>query len=619
MEHGGFELWVEWSKSCPEEFDHEKCVLKWQTFRPDGGLTRASIFAWAKERGWKPTKKYRYAKYESSNEVLAIFPAIASGSMAESKKDVIRKFGDVDELGRDGARRPGTRITSRSVQGHEERGPDFDEACSEPEKRDKKERPTFSNFIEELIEDDEGKSKTVIRPTDYEFMDLLLGMLVPHRFERVQDKLFFEGADYRPVYLKKTTQLFSIVQKYAVVDWNKRGDMIKQGEYFEHVRMEARVRCHRIPAALSKNPGAAYMHRPIPESTGKLKEFIDRFSPATDVDRDLILSYILTLSWGGEPGSRPLFLATGLPDDRGRGRGIGKSMLFQIIADDLFGGSMEAGHDEKMADFKTRLLSPEGVGKRACRIDNLKTLRLSWAELEGMITTAWISGRELFAGEGRRPNTMTWSVTLNGGSLSTDLAQRAITIVLRRPEYTADWEGETRRMAREYRWEIIAESLALLASHEGKQIETRTRWGPWERSVLARSTNDLAACQRSIIGRQEGYDADQDESFLVRDYFAARIDEFHGNHETTYAKIESGTCAQWLSAAIGENHATCKATTKLKGMGIPELSYDRGSHFRGFVWRGGKVESVDGPPRQTIKSNRNNFSARSGPFDLSTD
>ena len=54
-----------------------------------------------------------------------------------------------------------------------------------------------------------------------------------------------------------------------------------------------------------------------------------------------------------------------------------------------------------------------------------------------MITTDIISGKRLYMGEGRRPNTITHVITLNGASLSKDLAQRCIPIKLARPKWRA--------------------------------------------------------------------------------------------------------------------------------------------------------------------------------------
>lgn len=55
----GFDLWVSWSKSCPEKFDLDDCVKRWRSFHNDGGITPKTIFALAIENGWRNTGEQR--------------------------------------------------------------------------------------------------------------------------------------------------------------------------------------------------------------------------------------------------------------------------------------------------------------------------------------------------------------------------------------------------------------------------------------------------------------------------------------------------------------------------------------------------------------------------------
>jgi len=69
-------------------------------------------------------------------------------------------------------------------------------------------------------------------------------------------------------------------------------------------------------------------------------------------------------------------------------------------------------------------------------LDNLKTFKLSSGELEGLITTDVISGHRFYFGEASRPNTLTFCLTINGASLSKDMSQRVVPVVLDRPDYS---------------------------------------------------------------------------------------------------------------------------------------------------------------------------------------
>jgi hypothetical protein len=74
--------------------------------------------------------------------------------------------------------------------------------------------------------------------------------------------------------------------------------------------------------------GHYYLHPEPSGGHGKaLESLLARYNPATEVDRDLLRAFFLSLFWGGEPGHRPCFLVTAPDDDRQAGRGVGKSTI----------------------------------------------------------------------------------------------------------------------------------------------------------------------------------------------------------------------------------------------------------------------------------------------------
>jgi putative DNA primase/helicase len=55
----GYELWCEWSKGAPEEYDPEVCEIKWDSFtvnRNGKRVTIATVFKLARDAGWKPAE-----------------------------------------------------------------------------------------------------------------------------------------------------------------------------------------------------------------------------------------------------------------------------------------------------------------------------------------------------------------------------------------------------------------------------------------------------------------------------------------------------------------------------------------------------------------------------------
>ena len=182
---------------------------------------------------------------------------------------------------------------------------------------------------------------------------------------------------------------------------------------------------------------------------------------------------------GRTAGDSPAFLITAPA-----GRGKGKTRFAQNFAR-VFGGHLDISPQEDIGVIKQRLLSPEAAGKRIATLDNLKTTRFSWGDYENLVTASIISGKRLYVGEGSRPNLITWTITLNGASLSTDMAQRVIEIRLREPDFDAGWEERVRDFIDGNRERIIADCIAFL-QRPAKPMKRHSRWATWEAGVLSK-------------------------------------------------------------------------------------------------------------------------------------
>ncbi len=139
--------------------------------------------------------------------------------------------------------------------------------------------------------------------------------------------------------------------------------------------------------------------------------------------------------------------------------------LSQRSHEQLVGGMIEVSSTDDMVAIKTRLLSSGASFKRIARIDNIKDHRFDWADLEGLITSPVISGRQLYAGEGTRPNTLIWTLTLNSTSLSRDMARRCIIVRLQRPINNPNWMQETHQFISTHKWQIIADIGQVFQTH----------------------------------------------------------------------------------------------------------------------------------------------------------
>jgi hypothetical protein len=229
-------------------------------------------------------------------------------------------------------------------------------------------------------------------------------------------------------------------------------------------------------------------------------------------------------------------------------------------------------------------LAPVALTTRVAVLDNVKTLRFSWAELEGGITAKVISGRQLYVGEGQRPNTLTYFITLNGASLSKDMAQRCVPVMVKRPDYQATWEEQTIRLIETRRWEIIGDIINLLKG-PGADLNRFSRWSMWERAVLSR-VGDPAECQRVIEERQAAIDDDQSQADSVREGFREELHRRGHCPDTQIVWMPSKEAAAIVNRVENEERRPFnRAMTHLYMLGIPEIRRsNRGG--RGCVWTG---------------------------------
>lgn len=372
--------------------------------------------------------------------------------------------------------------------------------------------------------------------------------------------------------------------EHGVIEWTKGTGYTTKEEFFAEIRRTATgyTAIETLPH-LPPVPNHYYTcAAPSAGSGDALRAFLDRFSYATEIDRDLHLAAIATLFWGGGGGCRPAFVVTS-----DFGRGAGKTRLVELTAQ-LAGGSIDFSAKDDIAEIKCRLLNGEGLSKRVATLDNVKTLRFSWAELEALITAGGISGKRMYAGEGRRPNLLTWFVTLNGASLSTDVAQRCVIVKLARPKRSGDWEELTRKFVSENRDAILADVAAFFQSDPAPP-KSFSRWASWEKDILSRLPEPNEA-QRVILERQAEADTERDDHEHVEDFFVERLKELGYDVDTDRVFLPSEICCRWLGWATNEKHRTGAATAILKQAAtegvLRRIQTCGRSNGRGFIFLG---------------------------------
>jgi hypothetical protein len=287
--------------------------------------------------------------------------------------------------------------------------------------------------------------------------------------KRIGSDLFVQTRDLQPQWLDCPAKLMAWIDGQMRVKWKNGADFVSQERFYHHLAGTADAfnsieLCPHWPPVQD----VYYMYPELPESDGTyFTELLSEFSPATPQDGELLKAMALTFLWGGKAGSRPGWVISGPTNEPVHGgRGAGKTTVVEVLAS-LVGGLMMFSSHDPIESINKRLLSSEGGKYRVALLDNVKTLRFSWAELESLITTPVISGHKLYTGECQRQNMLTWAVTLNGGRLSKDLAQRCNFVHLERPDFSRDWQSRVNHFVTQYRWHIVADAMAML--------QTRTR------------------------------------------------------------------------------------------------------------------------------------------------
>jgi hypothetical protein len=333
-------------------------------------------------------------------------------------------------------------------------------------------------------------------------------------------------------------------------------------------------------------PNHYYHHPEITAGDGKhLNQLVDFFSPASEIDGDLIRLLFLSLCWGGPPGKRPLFMIESSSDSKGGGRGAGKTTLATMAAS-LVGGFISISPDEPINEINSRLLSPRGLECRVGLIDNLKSLRFSSSSLERLVTSDVISGKQMYVGESRRPNTLQWIITSNMPSLSKDLAQRSVIVRVTTPVYDPDWQDKVRNYIEEHRWQIIGDIVAELRSEgnlpEGYQF---SRWSEWETQVMSKAP-EPGSLAVEIFARQATVDDDRETGEEIADEIRELLERFGFNpdkdavlipSEVVYQEVIKKFCGPNMSKS-----ASCKWFHTLGIEGIKKQNRRR--PYRGVIW-----------------------------------
>lgn len=322
-------------------------------------------------------------------------------------------------------------------------------------------------------------------------------------------------------------KLTTWLRRFARVEWcggdvraadrpGKRAALTRS-ELHRALELESKFRYQAIELVPHQplRPATYYACGELPSGNGHaLADFLDMLNPDSELDSDLLCAALVTPGWGGEPGCRPGFVLTSE-----HGVGSGKTATAEALAA-AWGGATSLQPDEDWQQTVQRLLSDDALARRCVLVDNIRG-RLANGAIEAAITADAINGKRMYYGDFRRPNTMTWLLTVNVAELSRDLADRCVVIRIGPPQHGVDFRSRVAEFIQGRRFELLCDCLAFLREQPRCAIQpaNRDRFQAWQDAVLARlpDGNELAA---EIRERRPAVDADASEAQEVVDALA---------------------------------------------------------------------------------------------------
>ena len=288
---------------------------------------------------------------------------------------------------------------------------------------------------------------------------------------------------------------------------------------------------------------------PADPTHARFDEFVSFFCPASDADRVLMRAFFMAPMFYMDSCERPAWCVDTV-DAQASGKSSVVNMCAALYNEAVIDCDLKTVNGDINA-LKKRILSSEGRAKRIALFDNLET-SLKGGNLAGLITARHITGMKPYGrGEETRQNDITWTATVNGAEVDTDMATRTYTIHVRKPPvYVPKWKEKVLAFIRSYGPQIHADIIDLLA-HAPERIRDGSRFAMFDSVVLsaaARSDAEFAAACRKI----EESAKESNEDFDRSEEIARLIDDTLTAYGQELTHIEDGVPVVILSNDLDE-------------------------------------------------------------------
>ena len=312
----------------------------------------------------------------------------------------------------------------------------------------------------------------------------------------------------------------------------------------------------------------AYKSMPLPSPTlANLEAFLDFFLPATDQDRNLIRAFICAPLWFIPGISRPSWIV-----DSRDGQNSGKSKLAEFVSI-LYGEPAIATNKHELSQnyqqVVKRCVSPTGRSCRVFLMDNVEG-DFSSPELSSLITSMYITGMAPYGhGEEKRPNNLTYVLTTNTATVSTDIADRSYYIHVRRENDQTKrmtWESRIQSHIAQHRLAIFADIILMVSRHKPFATPTRTRTSAFEASILqpaCRTEPEYISTLEYMMSTRSESNVDEDQARTIIEVFNYELRNL-GIEDNSPCFIRSEVVNSWAGRALRETH-------EFKGLPIQQV------------------------------------------------
>ncbi len=288
---------------------------------------------------------------------------------------------------------------------------------------------------------------------------------------------------------------------------------------------------------------------PADPTHSKFDEFVAFFNPATAADKTLLRAFFMAPMFYNGVSDRPAWCIDTV-DAQQSGKSTVVKMCARLYNEAVLDMDLRAINGE-LATLKKRILSSEGRAKRIALFDNLETA-LKGGNLAQLITASTITGlRPYGRGEETRQNDITWTATVNGAEVDTDMSTRTYTIHIKAPpRYIPRWEEKVCEFVETNRSQLHADIIDML-SHAKERVRDKSRFATFDAMVLsaaAYTDDEFAAACAKITEAAENANEDVDRAAEI----ARLIDDMLTRYSPEQTGIQDGYPVILLSNDLDE-------------------------------------------------------------------